>query len=383
MRLGVDASNLRRGGGITHLVELFRAANPTAFGFRTVVVWAPDATLAELDDQPWLLKRPVRAFEEKFVQRGMWQRSQLGVLADREGCDLLFVPGGSFATVFRPVVVMSRNMVPFEWRELLRFGFSVQTVKMILLRWTQSRSLQRADGVIFLNEYARRSSVRITGSLSGAVAIIPHGLDNRFRMVPRPQRPLAECSEARPLNLIYVSTVDVYKHQWRVVEAVGQLREQGYPLRLDLVGPAYAPALKRLRATMRRVDPNGSAIRYLGPVRYAQLHTCYESADIAVFASSCENMPNVLLESMVSGLPVACSNRGPMPEVLGEAGLYFDPEEASDIARALREMIECPDLRARLAWASFNRAAGYSWNRCACETFAFLATCANAGRKSV
>lgn len=62
-----------------------------------------------------------------------------------------------------------------------------------------------------------------------------------------------------------------------------------------------------------------------------------------------------------------------MSELLGDAGMYFDPEDSSDIYHAVRELIESPELRARLANASFERAQLYSWRRCADETFKFLA----------
>ena len=84
-------------------------------------------------------------------------------------------------------------------------------------------------------------------------------------------------------------------------------------------------------------------------------------------------MPNILLETMASGLPVACSNRGPMPEVLGDAGVYFDPEQPQEIERALRKLIESPVLRSEMAKASYERSLQFTWERCATETFAFLA----------
>ena len=64
-----------------------------------------------------------------------------------------------------------------------------------------------------------------------------------------------------------------------------------------------------------------------GEIPYKELHQQYQQADIGVFASSCENMPNILLETMASGLPIACSKKGPIPEVLGKDGVYFDSEE--------------------------------------------------------
>jgi glycosyltransferase involved in cell wall biosynthesis len=157
-----------------------------------------------------------------------------------------------------------------------------------------------------------------------------------------------------------------------VVEAVAALRKLGFSIVLDLVGPAYPPALKRLNAAMDCVDAERRWVHYHGAIAFDALHHHYAQADLGLFASSCENMPNILLETMASGLPIACSNRGPMPEVLGEAGVYFDPEQPKDIARALRKLIESPQLRTKLAQASYERAQQYSWQRCADETFGFL-----------
>jgi glycosyltransferase involved in cell wall biosynthesis len=83
-------------------------------------------------------------------------------------------------------------------------------------------------------------------------------------------------------------------------------------------------------------------------------------------------MPNILLEGMASGFPIACARRGPMEEILGDAGIYFDPENAASIEEALRTLIGDTELRARCAEAAYTRAKEYSWDRCTRETFAFL-----------
>jgi glycosyltransferase involved in cell wall biosynthesis len=268
---------------------------------------------------------------------------------------------------------MSRNLLPFEWGELARFGWSWLAIKLCLLRIAQTATLRHADGVIFLTRYARDVVTRAIGSVSGEEVIISHGIDERFILPPKRQQPISGYSVEKPLRLLYVSIVDMYKHQWHVAEAVSELRKNGIPVVLNLVGPAYPPALRRLKAVLDRVDPAGRFMHYVGAVPHAELHMQYAEADLCVFASSCENMPNILLEGMASGLPLACSKCGPMPEVLGDAGVYFDPESPTDIARALRELIDSPALRERLAQASFDRARTYSWNRCAGETFEFLA----------
>jgi glycosyltransferase involved in cell wall biosynthesis len=139
-----------------------------------------------------------------------------------------------------------------------------------------------------------------------------------------------------------------------------------------LVGPAYPPALKRLNKTINRMDAERCWVHYHGAIPYAELHSMYADVDMAIWASTCETFGIILLEAMASGLPIACSNRGPMPEVLGQAGVFFNPEQPQDIARALRDLIESPQTRTELARASYERVPEYSWQRCADETCRFL-----------
>lgn len=372
MIVGIDASNLRAGGGVTHLIELLRACDPAASGFSRVIVWGGRATLSQLEARSWLELRPLSGLDRGLIHRILWQRTALSKLARESACDVLFVPGGSYSGRFRPIVTMSRNLLPFEWRELRRFGWSWMTLKLLLLRFFQTRTLRRADGVIFLTDYAYRVVNPIMGALKGETVIIPHGISDRFSSAPPAQDIANRRSLERPLRLLYVSIIDVYKHQWHVVEAVAQLRAQGASIALELIGPAYPPALRRLKDAISRFDPGGKFITYSGSVPHTMLHERYARSDICVFASSCENMPNILLEGMASGLPVACSSRGPMPEVLGDAGVFFDPEDPTDIARALGELIASPDLRATLAQRALDRVHAFSWTRCARETFGFL-----------
>jgi glycosyltransferase involved in cell wall biosynthesis len=371
MRLGIDASNIRAGGGLTHLERLLAAAAPQDHGFDSVVTWASQAMLARLEDRPWLEKRHEAALEASYPVRAWWQARKLGGLARNAKCDLLFVPGGAFATGFRPVVTMSRNLLPFEWRELRRYGLSPTGLRLLLLRTSLTGSFRNANGTIFLTRYAQNAVTAVTGRLSGATVIIPHGLEPAFFHAER--IPRASPTVTEPLRILYVSIVDLYKHQWHVATAVARLRAEGLPVALTLIGPGYGPALRRLRHTLAQVDPRGEYIRYAGPVAHAELPARYAAADVCVFASSCENMPNILLEGMAAALPVACSNRGSMPELLGDAGAYFDPEDPVSIVDALRRLIISPELRRQLASAALARARGYSWARCARDTFGFLA----------
>jgi glycosyltransferase involved in cell wall biosynthesis len=371
MIIGVDGTNIRAGGGITHLVHLLGAAKPHDHGIERIVVWGPRGTVELLPERPWLETVHVPKLDGSMVSRLGWQRFVLPGLAART-CDVLFVPGGNAGRAALPIVTMSRNMLPFEWPELRRYGLSPTALRLLLLRFGQALTFRNAEGLIFLTEYAREAvSERVR--IPGRIAVIPHGVEEAFRHEPPVARSLADCSEARPLRALYVSIVNMYKHQWHVAEAFARVHSRNLPITLDMVGPSHKAALPRLQEALARLDPDGKFLHYRGPVPHRELPAVYHGCELFVFASSCENMPNILLEAMASGLPIACSNRGPMPEVLGDAGLYFDPERPGEIEQALEALVRNPALRADLARRARARALEYSWERCARETLAFIA----------
>ncbi|MBP7275300.1 MAG: glycosyltransferase family 4 protein [Kiritimatiellae bacterium] len=372
MRIGIDASNIRAGGGLTHLREVLCALDPAPLGIREVRVWGGQATLAHLPDRPWLIRVHPPELDGTQLARGWWRRHRLDGLA-LDSVDVLFSPGGVYGGRFRPFVTMSQNLLPFDPVERARFGLTPVRLRYHMLEWAQSRTFRRADGVIFLTPEAHRIVERRTGPLAAKIAIIPHGLAERFFQPLPPVRALShEVSSGAPLRVLYVSIVNFYKHPWHVADAVARLRREGLPVHLDLVGPAYPPALRRLKETLRRVDPQGEGVQYHGAVPYERLHEFYAAADLFVFASSCETFGMILLEAMAAGLPIACARRSALPDVLGEAGHYFDPEDPEDIARALRTLILNPDLRRDLARQAQQRARLFSWRRCAFETFQFI-----------
>jgi glycosyltransferase involved in cell wall biosynthesis len=372
LRVGIDASNLRGGGGITHLAALLSHLDIADAGVERIVVWGSRAVLGRLIERPWLVKSNPRELEGTAAARLAWRRRTLPRCA-RDECNLLFAPGGLCTDRFHPVVTMSRNMLPFQFREMARYGLSRMFLRLGLLRSAQRRSFQIADGVIFLSQFARETVLRATGPLSGLSIVIPHGIESKFFCEPRPARPAVDFTLNEPMRLLSVSIVDVYKHQWCIAEAVARLRQEGLPISVRFVGDAYAPAANRLSRVIHKHDPQREFLHYDGPVDHASLPGCYQGAEGFVFASSCENLPNILLEAMASGLPIACSDRQPMPEVLGPAGVYFDPTRPREIETALRQLFCDAELRRHLARAAHERAQQFSWSACARDTFRFLA----------
>ncbi len=375
LHLGIDASNIRQGGGITHLSQLLDAADPQAAGIDRVTAWVWPPVAAALPKRPWLRLRASPWLEARLPLRMLGQLFALPGELRAAGCDVLFSPGGTLPPWSPvPTVTMSQNMLPFEPSEADLFGrWSPMRAKMHLLRLSQARSFRSAGGLIFLTEYARSAVSSAMGGSTGRSALIPHGIEPRFRIEPRPQRRLEDCSVARPLRLLYVSILMPYKHQYEVASAVAQLRAQGLPVEITFIGAPWGQYGRNFPALIARLDPAGAFLHWTGAQPFDTLHLQYQDADAFVFASSCENLPNILIEAMAAGLPIACSDRGPMPEVLGGAGVYFDPGQPSSIADALRLLAGDAALRARIAALAGERAKPYLWERCARDTLAFIA----------
>src|ERR1700688_3935050 len=88
--LGIDASNIRGGGGATHLMELLRAASPEQHGFELVIVWGGSKQLSRLSHSPWLRKVQLPILDKSLSHRAAWQWFALSRLARAAGCDVLF-----------------------------------------------------------------------------------------------------------------------------------------------------------------------------------------------------------------------------------------------------------------------------------------------------
>jgi len=382
MRLAIDASNIRAGGGITHLSGLLGGADPEEFGFREVSVWASAKTLAQLPDRPWLDRRHDPLLDHSLPHRILWQRRSLP-REIRSGYNCLFVPGGTYYGDFAPMVAMSQNLLPFDMEAQANYGAGRERARLALLRRAQRRTFRQADGVVFLTPFARSLVLADIPIPIDRTRVVPHGISPRFFTAPRAQLDPEVFSEERPFRLLYVSTVDRYKHQSEVVSAVAELRRQGLPLSLDLIGTAVdRRSTAEMISAITAANPKGNAVRYLGGVPYDELPSRYLSADGFVFASSCETFGQILLEAMASGLPIASSGRSSLPDMLGQAGTYFDPTRPADIAAAIKRLFESAPLRTAYAEEAFSRAKDYSWSRCASETFVFLAEATTSHRRN-
>lgn len=380
MIVGIDASRNRSGGAKAHLIGILNEGPFLDYGIDEVHVWSYKDLLSQLPDSRWLIKHSPPELECSLLRQIAWQRFRFPREATAADCSIVLNTDAGTVSGFRPSITMSRDMLSYEPGEMQRFGWSKARWRLLLLRWMQNRSLRNCDGAIFLTKYASEVIQQSCGNLAN-IAYIPHGVGTTFRNTNVSRR-WPEKDE-RPLECVYVSPIWLFKHQWMVVRAIAELRKKGYRLRLTLIGGGEVHAKALLEKEIADSDPTGEFVQLLGHVPHSELPARLAEADFCIFASSCENMPNTLVESMAVGLPIVSSDRGPMPEVLQNGGLYFDPEDPTSIAAAIEELLKNHDKRVSLASQARKLSQQYSWARCADETFSFIAKTAECYKRGL
>lgn len=368
--VGIDASRNRSGGARAHIIGILSALNgKSPDNVDEVHVWSYDSLLNQLPKYSWLIKHRHEDLEKGLISQVYWQRVKLPKEAKISKIDIMLNTDAGTVCRFFPSITMSRDMLSYEPGEMKRFGWSAQRLRLLALKLMQNTSLKKSTAAIFLTKYAADAIQKSSGRIKN-YTVIPHGVSDNFRLGKSAWSNSEK--DIEPINLIYVSNVAPYKHQIHVAKAIHYLKEKGYNLVLTLVGGGEGKSQQDLENYMNKHDSNHKFLIQKEFVKHSDLSSLIEKSDLFVFASSCENMPNTLIEGMCSGLPIACSNRGPMPEVLENGGVYFDPENYLSIAEAVETIINDENLRLEKAKISQNLSHKYSWERCAYETFDFL-----------
>ncbi|MFL0809471.1 MAG: glycosyltransferase family 4 protein [Agarilytica sp.] len=367
--VGIDASRNRSGGAVAHIKGILSGTDIQDHGIEKVYLWSHKNLLDQIPDYSWLEKVSTVQLDKSMIHQLWWQAVCLKNELSRFGCDILFTVGASTLCRFSPQVVLSQDMMSYEPGVMEYYGFGKTRLRLELILQLQNLAFRRAEGVIFLTKYAGTVIQGACGRLKN-VEYIPHGISENFLLQQKEY--LTSFSNESSISAVYVSQADLYKHQWEVVKAIAQLRKKGINISLMLIGGGSGKAKQLLDTQIKESDPECSFVRQVSFLPNDEIPERLVSSDIFIFASSCENMPITLLEGMAVGLPIACSSRGPMPEVLGDAGVYFDPVDSNSISSAIEQLVKNPVLMKNTAMKAKQVASEYTWAKCAERTWSFI-----------
>lgn len=367
MKLIIDAISNGSGGAKRHLSELLSYTNYNFCEFTLIEVWGPKSLLDYLPDNSKIIKK-----SHKLLDYGVIGFSIFNFFLKRKSFnknyDIIFSPFGNFTHSLHPYVSMSQNMLMFEKNERRRFKLGFLRLKLKFLFFVNKKSFENADGLIFLSKYAKDKINSIINLKSINQLIINHGISKTF--LKNPSKHIFENNST--LKFLYVSNVLPYKHHIKLVESIIELNKEGHNISLTLVGENnYKKIGKKINSLISSLS-NSKIIEWNQKVGLDEVRKYYHSADFFIFSSSCENMPNVLIEAMSSGLPILCSNFQPMPEFLKKGGIYFDPLSKKSIKQAVQKVLSNQKLASEIAQKSFDLSKQYSWKICSENTFRYL-----------
>lgn len=239
-----------------------------------------------------------------------------------------------------------------------------------LLRGTE-RLARRADLWICVSEHTRADLVRHFGVARGRTAVVPHGVDGAFFAAGAAPEAARAAAERHGLGtapyLLFVGSVEPKKNLPALLDAYGRALAGGLRCSLAVAGRA-AWGMPEADAALARHPGLREHVRWLGFVPQPDLAPLVAGARALALPSRYEGFGMPVLEAMAAGTPVICSDRGALPEVAGGAALLHDPDDVARLSGLIARVDEddalCENLRAR----GRERAAPFTWRRCAERT---------------
>lgn len=228
------------------------------------------------------------------------------------------------------------------------------------------------ETVIFtISEFTKQQLLDYRSDLSPAqITVIPLAAGAQFyRCGSEAQRTQMRAKYAIPPAVPYVlslATLEIRKNLDQVVRAFVKYLDEHAQSDLHLVLAGMSGwMLDRLNAALDSASRWRHRIVLTGFVDDGDLAALYSDALCFAYLSKYEGFGLPPLEAMACGTPVICSSNSSLPEVVGEAGILVDADDASQAADAISSIVESATLREQLADAGLQRARLFSWDRCA------------------
>jgi glycosyltransferase involved in cell wall biosynthesis len=362
LRVGVDLIHLEEhaGGTATYARELLGALLAAEPGLR-LTVFAGVELPRWFDAQPWrgeveLVRYPVTVTHgppHNLLRLMATRWIRIAGYAARRRLHVVHGPA-NIVPLYAPRVATVVTVLDLIW---MRFATTMSRRATLAMKLHALPSIRAADRVIAISEWVKQDLIRTLRIPAGRIDAIPLGVRRPPGIEPTPEPELR-----RRLGL----------GDGPVILTLGQKREHKNQIALIRALPESAvlviPGAPTPYESTLRAAADGRMVVFPDWLSDADVEGLYGLATCFALPSLEEGFGLPVLEAMQRGVPVACSDTTSLPEVAGDAALLFDPRDDASVAAALQRLIADADLRERLRRAGRERAAAFTWERCARAT---------------
>jgi glycosyltransferase involved in cell wall biosynthesis len=361
VRIGLNAQLLSlsasyRGAGIAHYIHQLLVHLPKVSD-REYVAFVGDRDFRAEDMDTVCSRLPTHnlmriLWEQAFLPRELARR-RIRLLHAMAFVSPLLSRLPSVVTVYD----VSFALFPGSFRPFNRWYLNTMT----------RRSARRAGAVIAISRSTADDLNRLWGVPRARIHLAYPGVDSNFRPLPAPEVEAFREAKGLPSQyILFVGTLEPRKNAARLVEAFAALKQRGLPHKLVLAGGKgwlYEPIF----AAVERLGLRGDVI-FPGFVSRQELPLWYNGAALFAYPSLYEGFGLGPLEAMACGAPVVVSDRASLPEVVGDAGLQVDAEDAAGLAEAMASVLTSPSLAAQMRERGLRQAARFTWEQTARDT---------------
>ncbi len=265
-----------------------------------------------------------------------------------------------------PVLATVYDLIPLLFQEQYKLAFPWDYQQALRLAFRRIRS---ADHVVTCSEHSRRDICQRLEIEESRVSVVPLACDDAFRPMESElcRRLLLDRHGLDAPFLFYVGGSDFRKNLVFLVKAFARVRGKGYPGKLVLAGESFNWDLDETRRLRQEATRHGvlSELVFPGFVEDAELPLFYGACDVFVFPSLYEGFGIPVLEALRSGAPVLAAKTSSIPEVAGDAAVYFDPRDETSFAEGFDQIQGDCATRDALRQKGFVQAARFGWGKTA------------------
>ncbi len=346
--VGIDARWLVGGiGTYTENLLLGLGQAPREMEFHAFARGADQQHVKELCSRVTVVNVPIYTVREQYL-----------IPRAAKECDLLHVPHFNVPLLRRgPLVVSIMDVIHLRSPE-----YRGKLSSFLYARPMLKAAACKADHIITVSHYSKAQISETLGTLASKISVVHCGVGAQFRQNGNHQESHA-AAEALGTNrpfLLYVGNLKPHKNVTTLLRAFAQLQSGKRLDHLLVIVGDDVRWKKSLVDECSRLGIRDSTL-FLPYVSSALLPKIYAAADLLVMPSTAEGFGLPVLEAMACGTPVVCSNAASLPEIAGDAALYFDPSSHEELAEQIQLLLQSSELRASLRERGLQRAEKFTW----------------------